>query len=71
MKELECCGLGKQKLVRDVITIFNCVIGCCGVVGSKLFSTSSEGMTRASLLSCCRRDQVKLVGKVLPNCTGN
>lgn len=56
VKELECYSLGKKRLMRDVITIFNCVIGCCRVAGNKLFCTFSGDVTRPSMLSCSRRD---------------
>lgn len=56
VKELECCSLGKHRLMGDVITIFNCVIGCCRVAGNTLFSTFSGDKTRTSMLNCSRRD---------------
>lgn len=56
VEELEFYSLGKQRLMRDVITIFKYVIGCCRVAGKKLFSTSSGDVTRTSMLNCSRRD---------------
>lgn len=56
VKELHFCGAGKQRVMKDMITIFRYVIGSWRVERSKLFLTSTGGATRTSMLNYSKRD---------------
>lgn len=56
VKELHFYGVGKQRVMKDMITIFRCVIGCCRVERNKLFLTSTGGATRTSMLNYSKKD---------------